>query len=78
LRQNQRTYFYERLDALFPGAKEKYIRTFGDSYACISPNSGKLFKAFKEECERYGLLNIMSDIVEFIWEGYQQKQLSFF
>lgn len=78
LRQNQRTYFYERLDALFPSVKEKYICTFGDSYACTSPNSAALFQAFQEECERYGLLYRMDDIVKLIREGYETEQLSFF
>ncbi len=77
LRQNQRSYYYERLDALFPGVKEKYIRTFADSYACISPKSAALFQAFKEECKRYGLLYRMDNIVKLIRKGYDTEQLSF-
>jgi len=77
LRQNQRTYFYERLDALFPGVKEKYIRTFGDSYACISPSSPSLFEAFKEECEKNGLLYKISDIEKLIWKEHENEQMSF-
>lgn len=77
LRQNQRMYFYERLDALFPGIKEKYIREFGDSYACMSPDSGELFTVFKNECDRYGLLYRMDDIEKLIRKGYQREQLSF-
>jgi DNA repair photolyase len=78
LRQNQRAYFYDRLDALFPGVKDKYVRAFGDSYGCMSPNSAVLHRAFQEECEKYGLLYRMSDIVKRIRDGYQKEQLSLF
>lgn len=77
LRQNQRTYFYDRLDALFPGMKEKYVRAFGDSYACYSPNSVVLYEAFKEECGQYGLLYEMDDIIKLTRRGYERQQVSF-
>ena len=78
LRQNQRDYFYDRLDALFPGVKEKYMRTFGDSYACTSVNNALLVEAFSEECEKYGLLNEMDDIVRLTRNGPEHQQISFF
>lgn len=78
LRQNQRDYFYDRLDALFPGVKKKYVRTFGDSYACTSPNNAALTKAFIEECDKYGLLYEMDDIVKLTRQGYEQQQMSLF
>ncbi len=78
LRQNQRDYFYDRLDALFPGTKEKYIRAFGDSYACFSPDSAALHRAFTEECDKHGLLYKMNDIVKLTREGYEQQQMSLF
>lgn len=78
LRQNQRDYFYDRLDALFPGVKERYVRTFGDSYACVSPNSAALHRALTEECDRYGLLYNMSDIVKLSRKGLEHQQISFF
>lgn len=77
LRQKQRDYFYDRLDALFPGMKDKYVRAFSDSYACTSPNSGALHRAFKEECDKHGLLYRMGDIVKLTRDGYEKRQLSF-
>lgn len=78
LRQNQRNYFYDRLDALFPGMKKKYVVAFGDSYECFSPHSETLNATFIEECGRYGLLYKMDDIVKLTREGYQSQQMTLF
>ena len=63
LRENQREYFYEQLDNTFFNLKEKYIKTYGNNYFCYSLNRN-LNKIFKEECEKYGLLYKMNDIVK--------------
>lgn len=63
LRENQREYFYEQLDKSFPTLKEKYIKSYGNNYF-FYPLNKKLGKIFKEECEKYGLLYKMSDIVK--------------
>ena len=77
LRENQREYFYEQLDKIFPKLKEKYIKTYGNDYFCYPVNKN-LGKIFKEECERYGLLYRMSDIVKaYKKEIKQEEQLSF-
>lgn len=36
LRQNQRDYYFQKLDELFPGLSEKYRRQYGNSYECRS------------------------------------------
>ncbi len=51
LRPGSREYFYGKLDALFPGLKEKYIQTFGLSYQCGVPNWRELNEIFREEME---------------------------
>ena len=78
LRQNQRNYFYDRLDALFPGMKKKYVLAFGDSYACTSPNNAALNDAFTDECGRHGLLYEMEDIVKLTRAGYETQQMTLF
>jgi len=60
MRDRQRAYFYERLDRLFPGLREKYEKRFGDQYSCSAHNAGKLEKAFQEACVRYGLATRMT------------------
>ncbi len=37
LRQNQRDWFYQKLDELFPALKQKYIRQYSNAYECRSP-----------------------------------------
>lgn len=78
LRQNQRQYYYDRLDEKFPGIKEKYIRRFGDRYECSSPNAKQLWRLFTEECDRLGILYRMRDIISAYKSGYGNTQLSFF
>lgn len=77
LRENQREYFYEQLDKYFPKLKEKYIRTYGNNYFCY-PLNKNLENVFKEECEKYGLLYKMKDIIKaYKKENSEQEQLTF-
>lgn len=55
LRPGSREYYYQKLDILFPGIKEKYIRAFGESYQCGAPNWLELTEVFKEEMSAAGL-----------------------
>lgn len=63
LRENQRDYFYEKIDGLFPGLKEKYVKYYGNKYECKVPNSCRLYKVFTDECKKYGILYNMNDII---------------
>jgi DNA repair photolyase len=78
LRQNQRAYFYQKIDRLFPGVKQKYITVYGESYECPSINQSELWKVFTTECENYGLLYKMSDIRETLKSKYEIEQISLF
>lgn len=79
LRMNQRDYFYEKLDKYFPEIKQKYIYAFGESYVCQSPSYGKLKRLFAAECEKYGLIYKMPDIISYYRKGYyEENQLTFF
>ncbi len=63
LRDNQRDYYLKKLDEKFVGLKEQYIKTFGNNYNCITPNYMKLYRAFKSECDKYGILYNMDAII---------------
>lgn len=78
LRQNQRDWFYNKLDVLFPNIKEKYIKEFGNNYECRSPKSKELFKMFRYECEKRGILYKMGDIINGYKQGYSDGQFSLF
>lgn len=52
-------------------------KTYGNNYFCYSLNK-KLGEIFKEECEKYGLLYKMSDIVKaYKKEINKEEQISF-
>ncbi len=76
LRENQREYFFEKLDQLFPNLKEKYRRTFGNQYFCC-PFNENLKNVFEEECKKYGLLYKMKDIIQAYQKRDDGEQLSF-
>ncbi|MDF2865465.1 MAG: radical protein [Clostridia bacterium] len=78
LRENQREYFYQKLDKYFPKLKDMYIKTYGNNYICKSLNKN-LGKIFQEECEKYNILYKMEDIIR----AYKERsttieQLNFF
>lgn len=43
LRENQRGYYFNKLDQSFTGLKEKYNIYYGNKYNCIVPNYKKLY-----------------------------------
>jgi DNA repair photolyase len=57
MRDGNREYFYNWIDRLFPGLKQKYIRQFGKAYVCDSPNSNRLSEVLQDVCERQGILH---------------------
>lgn len=80
LRQNQREYFLEKLDALFPGQKlaDKYRARYGERYKCVSPAARRLWKVFSQACDDAGLLYRMPEIIRAYRSGYEQEQLSLY
>lgn len=78
LRTNQRDYYYEKLDKLFPGLSDKYRKYYGDRYKCTSPRAKKLWGSFTAECERFGILYDMKAIIRAYKTGYGDRQMSFF
>lgn len=78
LRQNQREYFLSRVDRIFPGMKQKYIRNFGNNYECKSFDAQRLWKSFAGACKQYGVLYRMEDIVNGYRKEHENKQISLF
>lgn len=77
LRQGNREYFYSKLDEHFPDLKEKYIESYGDSYAIPSPNNKELVRIFKRKTAENGIMNIPDKVFEYLHEfpqkSYQSK-----
>ena len=78
LRANQRLYYFDQLDRLFPGLKEIYQQHFGYKYSCLSPHTRKLWPLFQAECERFGLLYKMNDIIWHYKLNYTDRQPTLF
>lgn len=78
LRQNQREWFYARLDASFPGLRSRYERAFGQAYYCASPNAKQLYERIEEKCRQYGLHYKMHEIISSYKKKYESTQLSLF
>ena len=64
LRENQRDYYFEKLDKHFKSLREKYIKYYGERYNCAVPNYKSLYKVFTNECDKYGILYNMEDIIK--------------
>lgn len=80
LRENQRDWYYEKLEQLFPGQglPLQYQKKFGTSYECRSPRARQLWKVFSESCQKAGILYKMSDIISNYKRPYKVEQLSLF
>ncbi|MDO5556479.1 MAG: radical SAM protein, partial [Clostridia bacterium] len=64
LRENQRDYYFNKLDQHFIGLKKEYIKSYGDRYNCIVLNAKNLYTVFTDECNKYGILYDMKDIIK--------------
>ena len=79
LRENQRDYYFNKLEEHFKGLKNKYIKTYGDKYNCLPPNYKYLYDVFVNECNKYGILYKMEDIIKaYKKEIVDNEQISLF
>lgn len=78
LRQNQRDWYYKKLDELFPALKEKYIKNYGNAYECRCLKAKELWSLFQCKCDDYEILYNMKDIIAGYKDPYQSVQLSLF
>lgn len=81
LRAGSREYFYQQLDRLFPGLKERYMRTYGTRYHITSPRGPRLMKLFHQICQENGIVHHNKGIFEYL-NTFEEKnphvQLSLF
>lgn len=73
LRDGDRQYFYQKLDEHFPGMKEKYMRTYGDSYVVSSPDDEYLSELVQNECHRNNILCDTDQLFEYL-HLFEDKQ----
>ena len=73
LRERNREYFYKMLDRRFPGMKERYIKTFGNSYVADSPNSAELNALLRQFCAAHDILADNEQIF-FFFSAFEEKK----
>lgn len=73
LRDQQREYYYKKLDVHFPGLKEIYNEKFGNNYSVSAKNAFDLHLCFKANCKKFGLNNKIE-----IFSENKPEQLSLF
>jgi len=73
LREGDREYFFEKLDAHFPGLKDVYIRTYGLAYEVLSPRHRELDRLFHDLCGQYGILHDNREIFRYLG-GFPQPE----
>jgi len=59
LRDRQRTYYYDKLDQLFPGLRPRYEKLFRERYSASAQNAARLGKVFNDLCRGYGIATKM-------------------
>lgn len=79
LREGDREYFYSKLDENFPGMKQRYIKTFGNSYECSSPNNNSLRAVFKDVCQKHGIIYDANEVFAYLRHFEEkERQISLF
>lgn len=79
LRQNQKDYYYGKLNELFQAENYvgRYRKQYGGYYECRAPKAAQLYRRFAKECEQYGILYKMKDITHAYKKNYGDNQLNF-
>jgi len=75
LRAGQREYYYAKLDALFPGQKQRYMARYGENYSCPAPEHDGMWRLFAADCKKLGLRTRMADIIPLIRGRYEENRL---
>lgn len=78
LRDNQRDWYFNKLDKEFPGIKEKYMKYYGNKYGCTVLNYKALMREFRRECDSLGIKYRMNDIINEYKKKYRNEQMTLF
>lgn len=81
LREGNREYYYEKLDAFFPGLKEIYIKKYGNVYELAVQRENELYHLFVSLCRQYGIEYRREEIFKYLNEfdvNNQIEQLTLF
>ena len=81
LRDGDREYYYKKLDAHFPGLKQKYQQKYGNRYVLESDQNDRLMDIFHGICREHGIIDEPDAVFQYL-HAYENKlkpeQLSLF
>jgi len=63
-RAGQREWYFEEVEKIIPGTKDKHSMFYSDSYVCTSPNHNDIRRTFARECDGFGIIYEMNKIIE--------------
>lgn len=75
LRDGNREYFYQKLDENFSYMKQRYLKTYGNSYECNSNNHSKLMKILYHECKKHNILTGIENVFSYL-NSYENKTVN--
>ncbi|MBE6027100.1 MAG: radical SAM protein [Clostridiales bacterium] len=79
LREGDREYYYAALDKHFPGTKQRYIRTYGNSYELPSPDAKELTAVYKKICRENDMMSTPDECFRYMGElPDKHSQISIF
>lgn len=80
LRENQRVWYYQKLEELFPEKNlvALYQKHYKNYYECRVKNLKKLWEIFAGACEKERILYQMPDIIHSYQKNYEYTQLRLF
>lgn len=79
LREGDREYYYAALDKHFPGLKQRYIHTYGNSYELPSPKAKELAAICERVCIENGMMSTPDECFRYLGElPEKQSQISIF
>lgn len=80
LRENQRVWYYQKLEELFPEKNlvALYQKQYKNYYECRVKNLKKLWAVFVQACEKEEILYQMPDIIHGYQKNYEYTQLRLF
>lgn len=72
LREGNRQFFYQKLDAYFPGTRELYERKFSNNYYCASDNEDYFMRIIKKFCDDNNIL-LNQEVFDYMYEYVDQQ-----
>ena len=74
LRDGNREYYYKKLDEHFPGLKEIYENSYGNSYSIPSPKNKELMKLFYKKTNEHKIMNKPDEIFGYLHDFPKKRK----